>query len=143
MYIVCRQQTMKQSPVLRIDLASPDPAYRQIAAGIRTMLVAGAFAPGDQLPTIRQLAIDLAVHPNTVAEAYRMLAEEGWVELRRRRGVTVLERQAPAAGADITGSFDRRIGGLVAEALAAGVPSRNLATRLSRIVRQLDARKKS
>ncbi len=134
---------MTEPPILRIDLASEVPAYRQIAAGIRAMLVAGAFTPGDQLPTIRQLATDLAVHPNTVAEAYRLLAEEGWVDLRRRRGATVLERAMPAAAPDVASSFGRRIEELVAEAVAAGVPARRLASRLSDIARTLDRTRKS
>ena len=83
---------MTGAPILRIDLSSSVPAYRQIAGGIRTMLVAGGFGPGDLLPTIRQLATDLGIHPNTVAEAYRLLAEEGWV------------RPAPANGRRRAGS---------------------------------------
>ena len=86
-----------ETPVLRIDLRSPAPVYRQIADGLRTLLVNGGFKPGDRLPTVRQWCIDLAVHHNTVAQAYRLLAEEGWLELRRHRGVTVIE-PAPATG---------------------------------------------
>lgn len=133
---------MSEPPVLRIDLASPVPAYRQIAAGIRASLVAGRLTAGDQLPTIRQLAVDLGVHANTVAEAYRQLAEEGWVDLRRRRGATVLDRSVPAAAAEVADLFGRRIEELVAEAMAAGVPARRVASRLSRLVRALDARGK-
>jgi GntR family transcriptional regulator len=131
---------MIEPPVLRIDLSSPVPAYRQIAARIRAMLVAGAFKPGDLLPTIRQLAIDLNIHPNTVAEAYRMLADEGWVDLRRRRGATVLERAIPEPGPEIAEGFGRRLGELVAEALAAGVTAADLSARLSDIVRTLDSK---
>ncbi|NOZ95255.1 MAG: GntR family transcriptional regulator, partial [Acidobacteria bacterium] len=85
-------------PLLRIDLASPVPAYRQIAAGLRTLLVHGDLPAGSRLPTIRELAMDLGVHPNTVAQAYRVLSDEGWLELRRRRGATVRQRPVPPAG---------------------------------------------
>jgi GntR family transcriptional regulator len=128
---------MTDQPILRIDISSPVPAYRQIAGGLRAMLVAGDFSPGDLLPTIRQLATDLGIHANTVAEAYRLLAEEGWVDLRRRRGATVLERRAPKPAPDAAAAFARRIDDLVAEAIAAGIPARTLATRFREIARRL------
>ena len=59
--------------MLRIDLASRVPVYEQIANGLRAELVSGEFNPGEKLPTVRTLAIDLGVHHNTVAEAYRQL----------------------------------------------------------------------
>ena len=129
---------MTRAPILRIDISSSVPAYRQIAGGIRAMLVAGDFGPGDQLPTIRQLATDLGIHPNTVAEAYRLLADEGWVDLRRRRGATVLERPVPEPAPKATTAFAQRIEELVAEAVAAGVPAGALATRLRKIAGRFD-----
>jgi len=60
---------MKPAPVIRIDLASPVPAYRQIANALRALLVDGTFPIRHPLPTVRRLAVDLGVHHNTVAEA--------------------------------------------------------------------------
>ena len=60
--------------MLQIDLGSTVPVYEQIANGLRAELVAGRFSPGAKLPTVRTLAIDLGVHHNTVAGAYRQLA---------------------------------------------------------------------
>ena len=74
------------APPLRIALTANAPAYRQIVDAVRAVLVGGALRPGDQLPPVRQLALDLGVHFNTVAEAYRILAGEGWLDLRRQRG---------------------------------------------------------
>ena len=82
---------------MSLDLESPTPAYRQIANDLRRHLVEERLKPGDLLPPIRQLALDLGVHFNTVALAYRMLADEGWLELKRRRGATVIARNAPRA----------------------------------------------
>ena len=66
-----------------LNLESSVPAYRQIANDLRRHLVEERLKPGDLLPPIRQLAVDLGVHFNTVALAYRMLADEGWLsELR-------------------------------------------------------------
>jgi len=113
---------MGGSNVIRIDLSSPVPAYRQIADAIRALLVDRALKPGQQLPTVRQLAIDLAVHHNTVAEAYRLLSAEGWLDLKRRRGALVLERSRPNASAKERGALRQRLRGLVAEMRTAGLP---------------------
>jgi len=110
-------------PVLQIDLASELPASEQIVRGLRAALVAGQFQPGDQLPSVRQLAMDLGVHHNTVAGAYRQLAEEGWLDLRRGRGATVIERPAPAPTLRAEAEFRRRLDEVVVKALAEGVPA--------------------
>ncbi len=96
-------------PVIRIDLASPVPAYRQIANAIRALLVSGAFPIGEPLPTVRQLAVDLGVHHNTVAEAYRVLSEEGWLDLRRRHGAIVLDRSRPRPSREARPSLVQRL----------------------------------
>src|SRR4029434_1300646 len=80
-----------------LQLESPTPAYRQIANDLRRHLVEERLKPGDLLPPARQLALDLCVHRNTVALAYRERADEGWLELKRRRGAAVIERNAPRA----------------------------------------------
>ena len=91
MYIVYIHKTM----TLRVNLDSPIPVYRQIVDALRLELVNGSFRPGDQLPPVRQLATDLGIHFNTVAEAYRVLSEEGWLDLKRRRGAVVIARAKP------------------------------------------------
>jgi len=111
---------------ITIDLASPVPAYRQIASALRALLVTGELAPGTSLPTVRELAVDLGVHHNTVAEAYRALAEEGWLELRRKVGARVLDRARPRPKRGEREIFGRRLRELVAEARAAGLSEDDL-----------------
>jgi DNA-binding transcriptional regulator YhcF (GntR family) len=113
---------MRGPKTIRIDLASTIPAYRQIADGIRASLVSGEIAPGQRLPTVRQIAIELAVHHNTVAEAYRLLADEGWLALKRRSGAVVLQRPSPNASAKERGLLRQRLRGLIAEMRTAGLP---------------------
>jgi DNA-binding transcriptional regulator YhcF (GntR family) len=67
--------------------------------------------------------VDLGVHHNTVAGAYRQLAEEGWLELRRGRGATVIERPARAPTPRAEAEFRKRLEELVVKALVEGVPS--------------------
>ena len=128
---------MAARPILRIDLASPVPAYRQIASAIRARLVAGDFQAGDRLPTVRQLALDLGVHHNTVAEAYRTLSDEGWLDMRRRHGVRVLDRSQPKASPDMRASFQQHLSELVAEARSAGLPRSTITSTMRAVAEQL------
>jgi GntR family transcriptional regulator len=124
-------------PVLRIDLRGPTPVYRQIVDGLRALLVSGAFRPGDKLPTVRQMAIDLGVNHNTVAEAYRLLAEEGWLDLKRHHGATVLLRESQHAGPQRQEEFARRLQELTALAIADGVDHDTVAKQLQVLADQL------
>lgn len=86
---------MNDVPQIRIVLDGPAPVYRQIVDQIRTLCVDGRLKPGHSLPSVRQLAANLGVHFNTIAEAYRALAAEGWLEVKQGRGVVVSERREP------------------------------------------------
>jgi len=138
MYIVCGQYTiMPDAPTITIDTASPVPAYRQIVTAMRGVLVSGQLEPGRRLPTVRELAIDLGVHHNTVAEAYRTLAAEGWLELRRRRGAMVLSRVAPRPSPAVATEFARNLRAVIAKALADGIPCCTVAEALTELAREL------
>ena len=106
---------------VRVILDSPIPVYRQIVDAIRSYCVGGELRPGSKLPTVRELAAALGVHFNTVAEAYRVLAEEGWVAIEGRRGVTVLDRERPQApGVEAAADEGKRIRNYVSELKAKG-----------------------
>jgi GntR family transcriptional regulator len=124
--------------MLRIDLASNVPVYEQIANGLRAELVAGQFGPGDKLPTVRVLAIDLGVHHNTVAQAYRQLADEGWLDLKRHRGATVQERRRVSGRPDGPERFSRPLRELLAKALAEGLSRKLLIRELTDSARRLE-----
>jgi DNA-binding transcriptional regulator YhcF (GntR family) len=72
-----------------IDRTSPVPLYEQVAAEIRRAIADGEAGPGDRLPPARDLASVLGVNANTVLRALRTLRDEGLLEFRRGRGVTV------------------------------------------------------
>ena len=79
-------------PAFDIDPASSTPVYEQIATGIRYAIASGVYRQGEQLPSVRELAIDLLVNPNTVAKAYRDLEREGLTRTRKGLGVFVASR---------------------------------------------------
>jgi GntR family transcriptional regulator len=128
---------MKTKPAIRIDLASSVPAYRQIVNALRALLVAGTFPVGEVLPTVRQLAVDLGVHHNTIAEAYRVLADEGWLALRRRHGAIVLDRSRPSPLPEARASLLQRLRELTAEAQAAGLTPGVIAGSMRSVAAQL------
>jgi GntR family transcriptional regulator len=123
---------------IRIDMNSPEPVVRQIAAEIRTLIVEGTLQAGEQLPSVRRLATDLAVHFNTVAEAYRMLAEEGWLDVSHGRGARVIERQAPRASERTAASFREKLRHIIAEMRASGLPAARIRRELLSAIEVLE-----
>jgi GntR family transcriptional regulator len=80
---------------IQINFRSGIPIYEQIVDQIRRMVVEKRLKPGDQLPTVRQLATDLRINFNTVARAYRALDEAGFISTQHGRGTYIWE--APPA----------------------------------------------
>jgi GntR family transcriptional regulator len=76
---------------IQLDFRSGQPIYLQIVEQIRQLVARGDLKPGDQLPTVRQLATDLRVNFNTVARAYRTLDEAGLISTQHGRGTYVWE----------------------------------------------------
>jgi GntR family transcriptional regulator len=76
-----------------LDLKSGVPFYRQIIDQVRSSIATGLLEPGDRLPTVRQLAVDLSVNPNTVSRAYTELELTGLVETQLGSGTFVGQRK--------------------------------------------------
>ncbi|OAI51654.1 hypothetical protein AYO44_17010 [Planctomycetaceae bacterium SCGC AG-212-F19] len=78
----------------RLDPKSGVPIYRQIQDQIRCGIAAAQLSPGDQLPTIRALAVELAVNPNTIIKAYSELEHEGLLTSEQGSGTFIAARPA-------------------------------------------------
>ena len=81
----------RKSVAFRLDLHSGVPVYRQIIDQVLGWMATGAVQPGDQLPTVRQVAVDLAINPNTVLKAYGHLEREGLVTSRPGLGTFITQ----------------------------------------------------
>ena len=129
---------MAQSPRIRFDPASGIPAVRQIADSLRVLLVEGQLVPGAALPSVRRVAMELGVHFNTVAEAYRQLAGEGWLDLKHGRSAMVVERAVPAVtdGSWAEG-FRNRLHGMAARMRAEGIPAESIAAELRAMAKEV------
>ena len=84
-------------PTFSVDSTSPTPIYAQLDRSIRAAIATGELESGAQLPTVRQLAVDLAVNANTVARVYAQLERDGMLETRRGVGTFVRESPSPQA----------------------------------------------
>lgn len=86
--------------MLRLDPSSPKPPFAQLCAQVVDLVATGGLTPGDRLPTVRRLAGDLGIAPNTVARAYRELEADGILEGRGRAGTFVAGAATGGRGAD-------------------------------------------
>src|SRR5580698_356191 len=84
----------------QLDLHSGMPVYRQIIDQVRGGIASGNLAAGDQLPTVRQLAVDLAINPNTVVRAYRELELGGLIETHQGTGTFISAQKMKRADAE-------------------------------------------
>jgi GntR family transcriptional regulator len=108
--------------LVSIDPRDATPIYAQLERGLRAAIATGRLRPGDQLPTVRQLAVDIRVNANTVARVYLELERAGVIETRRGVGSFVAASPAKAHPAR---DHERRLHTFVtrvlADAEAAGV----------------------
>ena len=117
---------MKRSPAneqgfeLKLDLHSGVPVYRQIIDQVRGGMASGTLASGDQLPTVRQLAVDLAINPNTVMRAYRELELGGMLETHQGTGTFISDKKISRNNAERERQLDQVAGEIAARAGAAG-----------------------
>src|SRR5689334_22405449 len=102
-------------PIVSLDSADPTPIYAQLERGVRAAMATGRLRPGDQLPTVRQLAVELQINANTVARVYAELERAGAIETRRGVGSFV---SAAAAQAPPPREHERRLRAFVTRVLA-------------------------
>jgi GntR family transcriptional regulator len=108
--------------MFRLDVHGGVPVYQQVVETVKQATATGRLRAGDQLPTIRELALELRVNPNTVARAYQELEREGIVETRRGAGTFVGAREPRLEQAERRRLVARHLDRALAEAYHLGVP---------------------
>src|SRR6202451_3948118 len=103
-----------------IDLHSGVPVYRQLIDQVRSGIASGSLIAGDQLPTVRQLAVDLAINPNTVMRAYRELELGGLLETHQGTGTFISNKKPEKKPAERERQRGQMAGEFAARAGAAG-----------------------
>jgi len=113
-----------------LDLRSGVPVYRQLMDQVRGAMASGTLKPGDQLPTVRQLAVNLEINPNTVVRAYRELELGGLLETHQGTGTFIANKKVEKASAERERQLVQMAGEFAARAGAAGFALEDLIDRL-------------
>lgn len=116
--------------LLDVDSQSGVPIYVQLVEGVRHALAVGTLRPGERLPTVRALAKELAVAPNTVVKAYNELQRAGLIESRPGVGTVVVGDLEEVAREQQIEDLYRRLGVLVRDAVGLGITEDELWERL-------------
>jgi GntR family transcriptional regulator len=124
---------MTAEPPFRLDLKSGVPVYRQIIDQVLGGIAAAKLRPGDQLPTVRQLAVDLAVNPNTIVRAYRELEIRGVLETHQGTGTFVGNKKVKLSDVERQRRLDRIAADFIARAGAEGFTVNDLMDRISEL----------
>ena len=127
----------------RLDLRSGVPVYRQIIDQVLAGVASGTLAPGDQLPTVRQMAVELAVNPNTVLRAYRELEIRGVLETHQGSGTFIANRKVERDEVERRRQLDQLVGEFIARAGSGGFTLRELMDALDERSREGTAAIKS
>ena len=127
---------MNENPIsqtvfgFKLDPQSGVPVYRQIIDQVQAGIATGALQPGHQLPTVRQVAVDLAINPNTVLRAYRELEIRGVLESQQGTGTFISHRKIRPDHSERQRQLEQLVGELVARAGTAGFTLQEVAEAL-------------
>jgi GntR family transcriptional regulator len=128
---------------IKVDVHSRVPIYVQIAERIKHSVATGGLKPGDQLPTVRQLAQDLRVNFNTIARAYALLDDAGILSTQQGRGTYVRERPDERALAQMRSEkLSALAGRTVVEAFCLGYKPAEIRAALDDTIKQLEKESK-
>lgn len=117
------------------------PIYRQICDQVRRHVASHRLAPGDYLPSVRQVALELQVNPMTVSKAYSLLERDGVVELARGQGMRVAERNGVRDNlAERQDRLTPLVEQLLAEAYQLSLTPRQVQSLVARIIKEREAR---
>ena len=125
---------------LRVTPGGATPIYRQIVDQIRRTVAGGARRAGDPLPSIRALAEQLVVNPNTVAKAYNELVHDGVIESRQGRGFFVADCRQIYSDAERIRRLEEALRSFLGEALVLNFPPDEIRAALDRELGRIDAK---
>lgn len=119
-------------PYIEIDTQSRVPIYEQIMDRVRALVRDGSLSPDSALPSVRQLAADLEINPNTVAKAYGLLEREGLVTTAGRRGTLIAPTAADIARKAVGNRLNKAIDQVIEAADSLGIDRKELVEALKR-----------
>jgi GntR family transcriptional regulator len=117
----------------RLDGHSGVPVYRQLIDQVLGAMAAGVLKPGDQLPTVRLVAVELAINPNTVLRAYREMEIRGILDTQQGTGTFIADKQAEPSAEERGRAVAQLVSEIVSRAGAAGLTVNELIEALQRL----------
>jgi len=124
---------------LRIDAASAVPIYAQVIEQIRTLVALRALRPGDQLPSVRELATSLRINRNTAAKAYQFLESSGVLETRAGQGTFVADNVTPWSEEERQRRLESSLERALVEAYHLEIPFDEVPGVLDRVMKEFSA----
>jgi GntR family transcriptional regulator len=125
---------MTHSFAFRLDLTSGVPVYRQLIDQVLVAKASSVLKPGDQLPTVRQLAVDLSINPNTVIRAYKELEIRGILTTQQGMGTFITKQEIRPDEAARQRRLTQMVGEFVAKAGAVGYTVEEIMERLAELI---------
>ncbi|MCI0604056.1 GntR family transcriptional regulator [bacterium] len=129
--------------LLRMDLTSDVPFYLQIIQQIKTEIAKGRLHAGDALPSVRDLAMDLAINPNTVARAYLELEHEGIVFKRQGHGTFISRKASVISRREKRNRIQASLEKAVVEGVALDLTTKELRAIFEALLQKLEETRKS
>jgi GntR family transcriptional regulator len=140
--MIAKRNSGPRLPVqFALDLRSGVPVYRQLIDQVRSGMALGSLTAGDQLPTVRQMAVDLAINPNTVLRAYRELELGGLLETHQGTGTFIAKKKLERKDAERARQLTHLANEFAARAGAAGFTVQELIESVSELLPQSKQRR--
>jgi GntR family transcriptional regulator len=117
--------------MLQIVTGDPRPITRQITDGVKRLIAGGELAAGDALPSVRALAQQLSINPNTVAKAYTELTAEGWLHARAGLGLFVAQQRQRLSDAERNRRLDEAVERFVGDVIGLDFPEQAILDRVA------------
>jgi GntR family transcriptional regulator len=127
--------------MLQIVTGDPRPIARQITDGVKRLIAGAELQTGDALPSVRGLALQLSINPNTVAKAYAELTAEGWLHARPGLGLFVAEQRQRLSDAERERRLDEAVDRFVGDVIGLDYPADAILDRVAGELSHYDAKK--
>ncbi len=116
--------------MIHIDYRDPAPLYEQIIRRFEELILKGALPEGSSLPSVRSLAMELSINPNTIQRAYAELEKAGWIESRQGKGSVVSSNHAAAEAKKA--EWSKKFHALLEEADVLGVSKEEILAQIEK-----------
>jgi GntR family transcriptional regulator len=127
--------------MLQIVTGDPRPIARQITDGVKRQIAGGELQAGDALPSVRGLAQQLSINPNTVAKAYAELTAEGWLHARAGLGLFVAEQRQRLSDTERARRLDEAVDRFVGDVIGLDYPADAILDRVAGELSHYDAKR--